>query len=179
MSSLAKVLLEFSNVMAQIEENDGEVSEELLPVLSKAELDVSQKVDSYVYFHDAVKAQMDNTKKLIESFKKRLQTLEKLEARLKDNVKHLMTSFEILSIEGSERSIKLVNAGGVAPTHKPDDMFYQIECVDPKYILELDEHIEEKLVYVIKDKEKFKEAIKQNKLQSCYLLPRGKYVKFI
>lgn len=179
MTSLAKTLYDFSNLMNQIEENNGEISNDLLPVITKAELDIAQKIDNYVYFNDAVKAQIDNTKKLIDNFKKRLQVLENLESRLKDNVKHVMQNFELIALQGNERAIKLVNAGGVAPTYKPDDMFYTVECIDSKYITELEEYIEEKTIYIIKDKEKFKEAVKQNKLHSCYLLPRSKCIKFI
>lgn len=179
MTSLAKTLLDFAEVMEQIEENDGVISDELLPALAETELAVAQKIDAYVGFYDAVRAQIERTKKTVERFKKTQNTLENLEQRLKDNVKHLMQTHDILSLQGEERSIKLQNAGGVQATEKPADMFYSIDCVNEKYLLELDGLVEEKKVYVISDKEKFKQAVKDNKIHSCFLLPRGKYVKFV
>lgn len=178
MSSLAKILFEFSEVMEKIEENNGEITDELVPVISHVELQISQKVDSYVNFCDAVKAQVERTKKIIENFKSSLKTLENLESRLKDNVKHTMLSHNLLEIRGEERSIKILNAGGVAPTEKPHDLFYSLDCVDTKYQGDLHEYIEKVTVFVLKDKEKFKEAIKQNKVPHCMVLPRSKYVKF-
>lgn len=178
MTTLSKSLFELANVMKQIEENDGEITNEILPILSKNETTVLEKVDSYVFFYDNVKAQIEGTKKTIEKFKKTLQTLENLESRLKDNVKHLMNSYDLVKIEGHERSIKMLKSGGVTPIHKPEDLYIKEETINPKYVLELDNYIEEKIVYVIKDKDEFKKAIHENKIHSCYELPRGNYVKF-
>jgi len=179
MSSLAENLFHFANVMKQIEEKDGEISNEILPILTHAEICLANKVDSYVNFRDVVQAQIDRTKKNIENFKKNLQTLEKLEERLKSNVKHLMEAHDLLEIEGNKHSIKLVNSGGIQATEKPTDMFYQLECIDEKYEEELSDYIQPKCIFVIKDKEKFKEAVKNNKFKSIYLLPRGKHVRFM
>lgn len=178
MTSLAKQLHDFSQIMLKIEENNGEISDDILPVLSHLEMSIVDKIDNYVDFYDAVKAQLERTKKVIDSFKAKQKSLENLESRLKDNVKHTMDAHSLTQIDGNERSIKLLNAGGVQSTCKPDDMFIQEETINPKYVLEFDQYIEEKLVYVIKDKEKFKEAVKQNRFHSCFLLPRGKYVRF-
>lgn len=178
MTSLAENLYEFANLMKQIEENDGEISNEILPILTHSEVSLANKVDNYVNFRDVVQGQIDRTKKTIDNFKKNLQTLEKLEERLKLNVKHLMEVHDLIKIDGNERSIKLINSGGIQATEKPIDMFYQLECIDEKYESELEDYIQPKCVFVIKDKEKFKEAIKDNKIKSCFLLPRGKYVKF-
>lgn len=178
MKSLAKTLSEFSIILEQIEENDGVISDDLLPIFSKTELAIAQKIDDYANFYDVVKGQIDRLKRNIENFKKNLQSLENLESSLKDNVKHLMQVNELTSLHGNDRTIKLVNSGGMQPTEKPDDMFYMQDCVHPKYLMELDCYVEERIVYVIKNKEEFKEAIKKNKIKSCFLLPRSKYVKF-
>ena len=179
MTTLAQSLREFADILIQIEENNGEITNEMLPVLSQAELTISQKVDNYVYFNDQIKSQIDRAKKTIENFRKNLQTLEKLETKLKSNVKFLMEEHNLLSIEGEERSIKLLNSGGSQVTQKPDDMFLDIEIINEKYLKELRYYIEEKTVYVIRDKDEFKDAIKHNKIKSCFLMPRTKYIKFV
>jgi len=179
MTTLSKSLFELANIMQQIEENDGEITNDMLPVLTQTEISVREKIDSYVYVHDNVLAQIEKTKKTIEKFKKNLGTLETLETRLKDNVKHLMKAHNMLKIDGNERSIKLMKAGGMAPLSKPDDFYIKEETINPKYVFELDGYIKEKLVYVIKDKDEFKKAIHENKINSCFELPRGEYVKFL
>ena len=179
MTSLSSILNDFSKLMEQIEENGGEIDEKMLPVLTTFELQMAQKIDRYVNFVDAVHAQADRTKRVIESMKSRLKTLETLETRLKDNVKHNMQIHNLLELQGEERTVRLVNCGGAAAIEKPQDMFYSLECVDFKYFDELREHLETRTVYVIRDKEKFKEAIRKNRITHCYELPRGKYVKFV
>jgi len=178
MTTLSKIFLEFAELMGKIEENCGEVTDEILTVLQQSELQVQEKIDNYIYLNDAVKSQIDNTKKLIDDFKKRLKSLENLETRLKDNVKHVMSHHDLIEIKGSERTIKLVNPGGTCPTHKPEDMFSTIETVNPDYFIELMDYLEPKIVYVISDKEKFKQAVKENKFKSIYLMPKSKTVKF-
>lgn len=179
MTSLSSLLYDFSYLMKSIEENNGEIPDNLLPVLSKTEIDIAHKIDKYVGFCDVVKAQIDRTKRNIEDFKHTLESLENLEKRLKENVKHTMQLYELITINGTSRTIKLVNSGGVQSTQKPDDMFFSVDCIAEKYLDEVKEFVEERKIFVIKDKEKFKEAVRDNKIKSCFLLPRGKYVKFV
>ncbi len=179
MASLAKQLLELSNIMQQIDDNNGEIDPSLLPVLTQVELSIADKVDNYVGLYDAVTAELERKKKVRDNFSSLVKTLENLQTRLKSTVKQTMEAHDLIKIEGNEREIKLLNSGGSQAIEKPGDMFYNEECVDPKYLIELEDHVEEKFVYVIKDKEKFKEAIRKNRIPSCFVLPRGKYVRFV
>lgn len=179
MSSLSKTLLDFAEVMERIEENNGEITDEILPVLTAVEASVATKIDGYVGFVDCLRGQIERTKKTIEKFKETLKTLENVETRLKDNVKLVMQSHDLLALNGNERTIKLVNAGGLQAMEKPADLFHTVECVNENYATEFQDLVEQKTVYVLKDKDKFKQAVKDNKLKSCFLLPRSKYVKFI
>ena len=178
-TTLSASLYKFAQLMEDIENNDGVITDEMLPVLSQAELTIAQKVDSYVNFSYCVKGQAEQIKVTIEKFEKQLKTIENLYARLRTNVKNLMEAHSLTKIEGHDRSIKLVNSGGVQSTQKPPEMFKTLEVVDMKYVLELFDYLEEKMVWVIKDKEVFKQAVADGKFESIKLIPRGKYVKFI
>jgi len=178
-NTLSSSLYEFAQLMEDIENNDGVITDEMLPALSQAELTVAQKVDNYVNFSYCVKGQQEQIKLTIEKFSKQLKTLENLYARLRTNVKEQMEAHGMTKIDGHDRSIKLVTSGGVQSTQKPMEMFNMLEVVNPKYVLELFDYLEEKLVYVVKNKEEFKQAVADGKFESISLAPRGKYVKFI
>lgn len=177
MTSLAKQLFELSQIMQQAEDNN-KIDLNSLPVLTQVDFSTADKIDNYVNFYEAVVNELEHKKKILNNFNNFIKTLENIQNKLKLNVKNLMEANQVQSIKGNKHLIKILNTGGPQTIEKPADMFYQENCVNPKYITELDNFIEKKLVYVIKNKEKFKEALQKNKISNCSVLPRKKYVKF-
>jgi hypothetical protein len=179
MTSLAKTLYDLANIMNCIEENEGEIPKYLIPSLQKTELDLTNKVDEYVGFHDAVTAQIEHTRGLIEKFKHTLTSLEAIEKRLKENAKYLMREHDLIEIKGQYRKIRLVNSGGPEALKKPEDMFYEVKGVSDKYVQYLEDIVEKKTVYVLKNKAAFEQAIKDGMVPNCEVVPRSKFVRFV
>lgn len=177
--TLSQGLFDLTYLMKQIEENDGEITDDMLPALSKAEITVTEKIDSYVFFHDHIEALLLQAQATLAYFKQRVESLQKTSKRMKENARDMMHAYELIELNGVHRKLKLMSAGGVQKILKPEDMFEEIETVNPKYLLELNDLVEEKLVYVLKDKDEFKKQVKENKIHGCKEFERGKYVKFI
>lgn len=186
MTSLAKTLFDLAEIMKCVEENEGEIPTYLIPSLKQTELILTKKVDDYVGFHDAVEAQIAQTKSLILKFKGTLSALEAVEKRLKDNTKTLMKEHDLIEIKGQYRKIRLCNSGGIEALDLPDDFFEEVKIVNPKYLsAEQGYHREEQGIFghhdgfFIKDKQKFREAVARGDILGCSIRERGKHVKFV
>lgn len=187
MTSLAKTLYDFAKIMEQIEENDGVVSDEILPAFTHVELAVAQKIDAYVGFYNVVEAQIDKAKKTVDVFKKQLKSLESLKDRLKDKAKEVMQVHDLKSLHGHARQIKLVNSGGVEAMDLPEDFFEEIRVINPKYVgefLDMETNSLYKLfnarhIWIINNKQKFREAVARGDIPGCSIRERSKYVRFV
>ncbi len=179
MTSLAQTLFQFAEIMDEIESNDGVIDERLLPVLSKQESLVADKVDSYVDFIEVVQSQIEQKKKLIEKTRVLIKQLDNLEYRLKENAKNLMQLHEIKELNGNNRKIKLVNSGGKEAIQYKEDFFVIEKGINKKYISEIPSDLYDKHeVYVLKV-DKFREFLEEQTLECAHIVPRGKYIKIV
>lgn len=179
MTTLKQTLLNFVQVLDKIEENGGEISDNLLPEITLNEIALQEKVDSYVDFIECVQAQLDKQQDLKKKIEANIKTLKALEDRLKDNAKYLLQAHDILELSGNTRKMKLQNAGGQQALVCPKDMFLDIKIVDDAYIghFPLDS-LEKKTVFTI-ESGKFKTLVKENFIHDCYFEERKKCLKLL
>lgn len=179
MTTLSQELRQFADIWDKIEENDGVVTDELLPALRASELGLPVKVDNYVKYLNNLDALKDRYNQQLMEIKATLKTINNIETKLKDNAKYEMEANDLKQLDGHIYTIKIANNGGVKGLECPDDMFEHIEVVTDSYIAQLMESkaIELTTAYVLKDKTEFRKLVEAGVIDGCSLRERGKSLK--
>lgn len=179
MSTLSQTLKNFAEIIEQIEENHGEITDEVLPHLQLAEAEIKQKVDNYVDFIDCVCAQAQKQAELKKKADDNIKMLKNLEERLKSNAKFLMESNNLIELQGEYRKMRLQNAGGQQAITHPENMFRHEKIIDEAFLghFPLDSY-SKKTVFVI-DTVEFKHLVADGKVEACRQEERKKVIKLI
>jgi hypothetical protein len=178
MKSLAKTLFEFAEIMDKIEENEGVIDDDIMMILRDRENLVGTKVDFYVNFIEFVRSQIEQKKSLIEKIRIESKKLDNLERKLIDNAIYLMKIYNLKSLNGNDRTLKLCNNGGKLPVEYADDFFVLEKSVDKRYAENLPEkYFEKKEIYVLKTADLREDLESGVEFDCVKLLSRSQHIK--
>lgn len=146
MPNLFQIQKSLSDILEQIEQNDGELNEELERELELRSADLQKKVDNYALYLDYLKAQKEYFKKQIENYKSAIATTENLEKYLIKNVEILLKNDQ--KVIGDDYEFKLAK-------NPPSVEITNVDDIPAKYkVTEIVTKVDKKLL---------KEDLKNNK----------------
>lgn len=105
--SLPMLALEMSEIIAQLTENGGELSEVLEQAFDCTGQELQLKADRYAFFMERLDAEADFWKAKADAYSKVAKSCKTLKERLKENIKGAMHMLGTDEIEGGEYRFKL------------------------------------------------------------------------
>lgn len=105
--SLVQVSLEMGEILSQIAENGGELSEVLEQAFDVKGEELAVKADRYAMFLERLDVEADFWKQKAESYLKVSKSCKALKDRLNDNIKTAMRAMNTDELNGEEMRFKL------------------------------------------------------------------------
>lgn len=105
--SLPALILEMSEIVAQLHENGGELTEVLEHAMDCTAQELQAKTDRYAFFMERLDAEADYWKQRADAFSKVSRSCKALKERLNGNIKGAMISLGQTDLEGNEMRFKL------------------------------------------------------------------------
>lgn len=124
MSEFVKTLRDLSNqnvaIIRDIEENDGELTEELEDIFTVNSLELADKVDRYSFLMRDLESSIEGDKNLIKELQAQVKRKQSKLDWLDVSVRTAMLNMNVETLEGNISSFKLGTAGGVAKLNIDD-----------------------------------------------------------
>lgn len=108
--SLPALVVEMNEVVAQIVDAGGELSEAIEQHFTELGEQIGQKADSYGFYLDRLDHEMDFWKEKAEIYQKVAKACKTLQDKLKENLKASMIAMNMPEIEGDDTRFKISRA---------------------------------------------------------------------
>lgn len=161
MNTLHKIVEQRLNIIRQVIDAGGEISEELEQALVNLDVALPEKIDGYAYVVDDLKAEQKLWKKRSDDFAKVAKSCGKAIEFLKEGLKIAASKLKVAEFEGNDYRVKI--SGG---THS--------------VIITNEDKIPEefKVITASIDKAKIKKALKEGRAVPGAELLEGETVRF-
>lgn len=167
---LAEAQKTLSVFMEYLEEvSDGEIPDDLIPSLNAAESNLQSAADRRLYLIDALDNQINYFDVLIKAIKEKKTKLEKTQEKIYKSTLEVMQQNSIREIQGTFKSFKIRNKGGVESINWLVD-FNEVKNVvsESEENLIPKEFLEEKTVKVI-NKKALSDAIRKADVNNGFM----------
>ena len=175
--SLARYAADLEAICLEIDEETGEISEELIKRFDDARLDLATKCDNWIGYLDALKALVAEAKERKERAAKAQKTFEGVNKRLRDYLKFVMETNHGLAFKGTQGKLALQsNAAALKVDFElADKTIYK--AIDPT-LLELEpslNHYVKQISCYVLDTERLKEDLKSGATVPWARLGKGSH----